>query len=524
MNKPLRLTDEQVQRFIVEGYLTVEATFPTPVHQEIYQRLEEVFEKEKNPGNNILPRVTQLQQVFDHPAVQGALTSLLGPNYLMHSHRHCHLNPPGSKGQQWHKDNYVFDEILRQPRPRWLFAFYYPQDVTADMGPTSIIPGRHYYHYLSDADPTRTVETALPICGPAGTVALVHYDAWHRAAANQSEKKRYMLKFLFERMAEPQAPTWEHQLPAWQPVATDRHSAVNAAVWHWLAGHKAAPGKNFVFQHNGHDAGATNGAVTRLTTALTADDEETRSQAAADLAHLGADALAAAPPLLAALRDPAEAVRLNAAHALGAMGEPLIPALISALTEEAIAMADQISAKMPGNPRGSNPPACFAAHALAAIGQPTVASLLNLLHHDHWCVRAMAVDTLGNLGPLAQSATTAVAALLNDDHPRVRRHAAEALGRFGPGAAAALPALIDHVRDSDMRVRYNAALALAKIGVPDDSAIPPLVATLADEDRYVRYFAGVALRRLGTPAAQAALLDHLFTARWCPLTTKESMY
>ena len=30
-----------------------------------------------------------------------------------------------------------------------------------------------------------------------------------------------------------------------------------------------------------------------------------------------------------------------------------------------------------------------------------------------------------------------------------------------------------------------------------------------------------ALRRLGSPAAQAALLDNLYTARWYPLTTKE---
>lgn len=524
MNKPTLLTDAQIQRFLVDGYLTVEATFPTPVHQEIYQRLEEVFEKEKNPGNNILPRVTQLQQVLDHPAVQGALTSLLGPDYLMHSHRHCHLNPPGSKGQQWHKDNYVFDEILRQPRPRWVFAFYYPQDVTADMGPTSIIPGHHYYHYLSDADPARTVETALPLCGPAGTVALVHYDAWHRAAANQSEKKRYMLKFLFERMAEPHAPTWDNQVADWQPIAGDHHRAVNATVWHWLAGHQATSGNGSSLNGKGKEVAVAHDAVARLTTALTATAAATRTQAANELAHLGAAALPAAPQLLAALRDPAEAVRLNAAHALGALGEPMIPALITALTAEAIALADEISAKMPGNPRGSNPPACFAAQSLAAIGQPAVAPLLSLLQHDHWCVRAMAADTLGNLGPLAQAATDAVAALLDDEHPRVRRHAAEALGRFGPGAATALPALIAHVRDPDMRVRYNAALALAKIGAPDDNAIPPLVETLADEDRYVRYFAGVALRRLGTPAAQAALLDHLFTARWCPLTTKESMY
>lgn len=524
MNQPTLLTDDQMQHFIVHGYLSVEAAFPTPVHQEIYQRLEEVFEKEKNPGNNVLPRVTQLQQVFDHPAVHGALTSILGPNYLMNSHRHCHLNPPGSKGQMWHKDNYVFDEILRRPRPRWVFAFYYPQDVTADMGPTSVIPGRHYYHYLSDADPIRTVEPALPICGAAGTVAIVHYDSWHRAAANQSEKKRYMLKFLFERMEEPQAPTWDNRVEEWQPVAADPHGAVNAEVWHWLAGHKAGFEKIFSFNGNGKTTGTPNGAVPHLATALAAADESTRSHAADELARLGEAALPAAPQLLAALRDPAEAVRLNAAHALGELGEPVIPALINALTEEAIALADQINAKMPGNPRGSNPPACPAAHALSAIGQPAVVPLESLLNHEHWCVRAMAADTLGNIGQPAYDATRAVAALLDDEHPRVRRHAAEALGRFGPYALQAVPEIIEHVRDPDVRVRHNAALALAKIGASDDSAIPPLVETLNDEDRYVRYFAGVALRRLDTPAAQAAIMDHLFMARWCPLTTKESMY
>ena len=36
--------------------------------------------------------------------------------------------------------------------------------------------------------------------------------------------------------------------------------------------------------------------------------------------------------------------------------------------------------------------------------------------------------------------------------------------------------------------------------------------------------AALALQRIDTPQAQEALLDHLFTARWCPLTSAASRY
>src|SRR5206468_1954987 len=45
---------------------------------------------------------------------------------------------------------------------------------------------------------------------PAGTVAITHYDIWHAASANRGERNRYMLKFLFSRAGEPEAPSWRH--------------------------------------------------------------------------------------------------------------------------------------------------------------------------------------------------------------------------------------------------------------------------------------------------------------------------
>ena len=110
------LSDEQVQQFIVSGVLTVQADYPPRFHEEVYRQIETVFEQEGNIGNNILPRIPQIGRVFEHRAVKGALTSLLGPGYILNPHRHCHLNPPGRGGQRWHKDCYVYDHNLRHPR------------------------------------------------------------------------------------------------------------------------------------------------------------------------------------------------------------------------------------------------------------------------------------------------------------------------------------------------------------------------------------------------------------------------
>ena len=88
------LDDAQMQQFITDGYTTVRADYPPDFHQDIYQQIEAMFESEGNTGNNILPRIPQIQKVFDHPALKGALTSLLGEGYIMNPHRHCHLNSP----------------------------------------------------------------------------------------------------------------------------------------------------------------------------------------------------------------------------------------------------------------------------------------------------------------------------------------------------------------------------------------------------------------------------------------------
>ena len=130
---PHRLNDEQMRGFIRNGYLAVKTGLAAEFHRQVWDQTEAVFESEGNPGNNLLARIPAVQEVFDDPAVDGALASVLGPNYYMHPHRHCHYRPPGSEGQQIHKDGFT----KRRHRARWILAMYYPQDTTVDMGPTA---------------------------------------------------------------------------------------------------------------------------------------------------------------------------------------------------------------------------------------------------------------------------------------------------------------------------------------------------------------------------------------------------
>ena len=49
-------------------------------------------------------------------------------------------------------------------------------------------------------------------------MTICDYDLWHRAMPNTSEKNRFMIKFLFARMTEPEKPTWNNEVREWVKV------------------------------------------------------------------------------------------------------------------------------------------------------------------------------------------------------------------------------------------------------------------------------------------------------------------
>ena len=473
------LNDRTVREFITHGYTLVQSDLPPEFHHAVCAKLDATLKAEGNLGNNVLPRIPEIGQVFTSPSVHGALHSLLGPGYSMHPHRYCHLNRPGSQGQDWHKDDFIFDHNVRHHRFRWVMAFYYPQDVDADMGPTGLTGRGQFHNHISNADSSQSTEEEIKLCGPAGTVAIVNFDVWHRATANISNRPRSMLKFQFLRMEEPLDPTWDISSDDGQPVTDDPYPALSAHIWRWLSGT----------------------SVNRLVTQPLNQSE-----------------------LLTALQSTSEPIRLNAAYALGNLGARAVPTLIDALRTEAIARAETNQIPNPTNVQGGNPSDLDAAHALTAAGPAAVPALLDELSNTDWPLRAAAADTLGNLGRESHMAIPALTRALADENPWVRRNAAEALGTIGPQKGDSIADLAAVLADESEPVRRNAALALAKIGPLAATAVPSLRTALYDENRYVRFNAQLALQRIASPDALDALWNDINIARWCPITTKDTPY
>lgn len=249
LSAPVLLTDDQVMMFITRGYHIVEPDFPEGFNEAVCEQIKGLS---NNPGNGILDAVSLLGDVYAHPAVRGALISLLGEDYRMNGHRHLHTNPPGSRSQGWHQDG----TNVRHHQVWTVLGMYYPHDVPGEMGPTVVMPGTHFRNAPTDRLQTYVnLKGQLPLTVKAGTVAITHYDLWHAATLNRTDRPRYMLKFLFDRHSPPAAPSWNYDPATVEQTARRRlHEQVGAQgycsdyykewelrqeMWLWMLGKHA---------------------------------------------------------------------------------------------------------------------------------------------------------------------------------------------------------------------------------------------------------------------------------------------
>ena len=468
------LDDEAVQRFIVDGYITLRPALPDAYHSALRRQLDALIALEGNPGNDLLPKVPELSALFADPVVDGALQSLLGPDHILHRHRHCHDWHPDSEAQSWHKD-YPISGHPRCHRGRWVLLFYYPQRVEPDMGPTAIQPRTQYY-----MDP-QTDAPAIELCVEAGTVVIAHYDIWHKATANTASQTRYMLKFLCGRRTEPSTPCWNSRDAVWTPDGI--HRTLWQTMWHWYRGDE----RPTLAEAEPREIGA-------WIAQLDAADPAIRRLAADALGTV--QAARAVPALTALLEDEDEPVRLNAAYALGAQGA--ITELTSALSRET---QDRSQANLE---RGdfTSPSQLDTTYGLAAAGPIAIPALESALADEAWPLRAAAATTLGYMGRSASAALPALAAALNDTNEWGRRHAAEAIGYIGPEEEATIQALVAALDDrrtltrwslSDDPLRETATAALARMAHRAPTAKRALTTLLNDESEYVRAWAATGL-------------------------------
>ena len=542
--KPIPLTAEQVHRFIADGFLVLQPSVPEQLHRTICHKLAEAIPGTDNPGNNVLPLVPEMRHVLESPEVHGALLTLLGPGYLEHPHRYCHVQTQqdlaagahaAKLAANSHQDSYTPLGHSRHHHIRFVRIMYYPQDTPPELGPTHVIPGTHLNRGLSDADKAHQ----LPVSGPAGMVSLTHFDIGHAAGVNVTAQRRFMVKFIFMRSTAPHGNGWSGPQWAWrgprQLCTDDRQELAWSHLWDWL---RAAP-QRYASLSSGAQAPANGSAdVARsdgLQHRLAAGPDADRVAAAEALARLGAAAVPAIPALVACLNGEPDAVRIAATYALGAIGAPAIPALTDALRDSGAALPHLLSAVGGGNHGGTWREQALvmddAAHALAAIGPAAIAALIDLLAADDEWARINAAFALGEMDHAACEAVPALMNALADESHFVVRTAADALGTIGAAHAAAPLGELLHlerpgwetplVRGWSVRdqVRFNAATALARLGSGAAGAEADLIAALDDPCGQVTTVALAALRRLNTPAAVDAAFSMLTAERWDPSLT-----
>ena len=207
------LTDRQVIDFCKKGFLMLDGVVPAEINQRVIEYLE------AHPGpepTDILHEDWFFRNVIVHPAVAGAVRSLLGANFglpkLMSNHR---VQTP-APAQNWHRDG----GSQQGPRLNYLQVFYYPQPCSLESGPTELLPGSHQIYstarYMAHYGQIRGTYYAA---ASAGSVFLTVYSVWHRRSASTAMGLRNLLKYNYWRTAPPE-PSWIQE-PGFDPKTAD---------------------------------------------------------------------------------------------------------------------------------------------------------------------------------------------------------------------------------------------------------------------------------------------------------------
>ena len=510
------LNDDAMQRFIVEGYLQLQSDLSRDFHTRMYEELEPLDETGPRGHNNLLPCVPELRHILDEPKVVGALTSILGPDYYLHFHRHDHVNYPDG-AQALHKDgdnhsHNAMDGLRRYHPTRFVMLLYYPQDTPTEMGPTGIVPRSQYVtrrevdrlskqsgrikteiyqSFRSKLDKeafrgtnrfqryaemeaefeknhpdlvTEINNTNAPweaakiaLTGDAGTISIVHFDLVHgRYTANVAGKQRHMVKFLFARNEEPTLPTWRHSDTAWRGPENDPQAPIWKHIWCWHLG--------------SGDANASKRNISELTEALLSKDDATA---------------------------------IGASYELGSTEEGLVP-----LFE--YFFSDNLDLR------------AIAAYGIVRSAELALPELLSKLEIEDPEQQARILDLIGDMSLRAESAATTVASLAISQDVTVRRTAIEALGlvtqQHSTLDSQVIKALTDALSDDDALVIRNATFAIAKLGhkAGTDAIIDQLEKNLYHWHHHVRGWGIEALQRLRDPRAMQLVIRYLSSTRWDP--------
>ncbi len=214
-----RLNTLQMAHFAARGFLRFDAVVPDEINRQF---LDDIGDASSDPdslkghyGNimrsSVVPLVdpgtplsdtypddSALSRIVGVPAVSGAIESLVGLGCVV-DHHFLHITFPPSywssteaapHSQPTHQDSTI------DPRKAFdVQLFYFPHEITLEMGGTRFIPGSQF-RIVSEAALARyqNIRGQQHVVCPAGTVIFFHMGLWHGGGFNRSTDLRYMFK------------------------------------------------------------------------------------------------------------------------------------------------------------------------------------------------------------------------------------------------------------------------------------------------------------------------------------------
>ena len=119
---------------------------PAEVHKRVYDFEKKALKEKQRVTTGIIPDVLE---VLNAPGLVSACDQLAGKNWAIVPFTHNAVFTSGPRDQHWHKDDNgpYNSRKQRHHQAIQLEMLYYPQDVTAKMGPTATIPYSQYWTF-----------------------------------------------------------------------------------------------------------------------------------------------------------------------------------------------------------------------------------------------------------------------------------------------------------------------------------------------------------------------------------------
>src|SRR5712692_1162140 len=223
--KPLVLDQRERERYFEDGFLTVPgyvgAAWLERLRAVVAAKIDEsrVFTTSDDqfdlaPDHSAeKPNIRRLRKAVDQhpelwafakdPSVVDLIADLLGPDLRFHSSKLNFKWSAGGDPVRWHQD------IQAWPHTNFgvLTFGVYLDDTGPEQGPLTALPGTHrgtiFDQFADDGRWTGAIvardvatlptDKVTEMCGPAGTVVLIHCRVVHGSAANYSSRMRPLL-------------------------------------------------------------------------------------------------------------------------------------------------------------------------------------------------------------------------------------------------------------------------------------------------------------------------------------------